>query len=247
MSKRCFITVRKENSNEQVDVEVPGDQPIRTLLPDLLKVLDEPVSLGGKPLQYGLITEKDVLLAEEDTLRDTGIENFETLYLCVLENPKKKSEGEANGEKENKTEGSKPENDTAALVVPDLPIELKGMISPILWAQLSVEEPSLISPSGLIFVLNKNRTVIGRISKNIQIQPDIDLTELDVKQISSRPHAEITCSDGHFILQALRTTNGTFVNGMKLQPEQSWKLRDGDVIQFGFRGVKLIFRAPPIT
>jgi len=242
MPKRCFITIRKKNSNEQIDIEVPGDQPVRIILPDLLKVLDEPVSLGGRPLQYGLMTEKEALLTEEDTLKDAGVENFETLYLCVLEDSGKQSGIEGGDKGEKQIENTNPEKKTAALEMPDLPVELKGLISPILWAQLLIEQPSLISPSGLIFVLNESQTLIGR--KSNESQPDIDLTELDTNLIASRKHAEITYSDGYFTLRALRTTNGTFVNGVRLQPDQLWTIRDGDVIQFGSRGVQLIFRLP---
>jgi len=67
---------------------------------------------------------------------------------------------------------------------------------------------------------------------------------LDVDMRSSRQHAIIQKSGDAFELHALRTTNGTFINGQELPTGQACRLSNRDIIQFGFRGVKLIFRLP---
>lgn len=238
MSKRFFITIRTERSNERVDLEVPGNRSIHDLMPDLLKVLELPATRKGIPLQYSLKTEKDVLLTGEDTLEDAGVENAETLTITLLTD---EAGAPAESEASKSILAEIKSRNTATLAIPpaDLPMERGGVISPIILAQLPIEQPSLISPSGLIFILKKSYTLIGRTSNDNN--PDIDLTELDTGIISSRKHAEITFLDGSFILKALKTTNGTFVNSVELDPDKTWTLKDKDIIQFGFRGVQLMY------
>ena len=56
----------------------------------------------------------------------------------------------------------------------------------------------------------------------------------------SRIHARILEEDGRIYLEDLNSTNGTFKNGLRLQPYEKRKLEEGDEIKFG--SVILIFR-----
>lgn len=56
----------------------------------------------------------------------------------------------------------------------------------------------------------------------------------------SRLHARITLQDGEVCLEDLNSTNGTFKNGLRLQPYEKRRLEEGDEIKFG--KVLLIFR-----
>ena len=47
----------------------------------------------------------------------------------------------------------------------------------------------------------------------------------------SREHARIDCRAGEYFLQDCHSTNGTFLNGKALEPEQMYTLRFGDEIQ----------------
>jgi pSer/pThr/pTyr-binding forkhead associated (FHA) protein len=69
----------------------------------------------------------------------------------------------------------------------------------------------------------------------------VDLTELDSEFAASRRHAEIYREQGHHVLVALKTTNGTFLDGAELHPGERRTLRGGEVIQFGFQGVELMY------
>lgn len=222
MPSRQFITIRVHNSNKQVDLEVPAEEPIREFLPDLIKVINWPEMIKGGEVEYYFTNESDQKLDSSQSLFDLGVENFEMLWINA----------DANGldQKPNEKEAA----DTAVdNMRRDLPL-------PPAWAQIPIEDPSLVSEQGVVFMLGEPPVSIGRKSK--QFTPDIDLTEWDSKLLSSRRHAEITKDGKGFVLQAFNTTNGTFINSSELPAGEKKKLNEGDKIQFGFRGVELIFR-----
>ena len=53
MSNRRFITFKGEDSNEEVDLELPAEITIGKLLPDLIKVLYWPNPSAENPDHYG--------------------------------------------------------------------------------------------------------------------------------------------------------------------------------------------------
>ena len=48
----------------------------------------------------------------------------------------------------------------------------------------------------------------------------------------SRKHAALLFRDDHIWVQDLKSTNGTFVNGERVEQEQEIELHDGDMLQF---------------
>ena len=56
----------------------------------------------------------------------------------------------------------------------------------------------------------------------------------------SRMHARVECRNGHYILTDLNSTNGTYVNGMPLDPNEQIEIEPGDEIRFG--NMKYCFR-----
>ena len=48
----------------------------------------------------------------------------------------------------------------------------------------------------------------------------------------SRKHAALLFRDDHIWVKDLKSTNGTFVNGERVEQEQEIELRDGDMLQF---------------
>jgi len=240
MTARQFVSICPVNSTESIDLEVPLNEPIKTLLPDLLKVLEQPLSLGGKALDYSLKTEDDEVIDENFTFADAKIENFQRLWLIFSKNVIRQDE---DGNVKTATIiGSQISSVDGLQVLPEPPRGLQGLMSPLLWVQLPIEKPSLVSPSGLIFELGDKPMLIGRSSNNSK--PDIDLSELDPELISSREHATIELTDNKAILKTLKPPNGTFVNGVLLDSGDTCDLKDGDAIQFGVTGVKLVFCLP---
>jgi two-component system cell cycle response regulator len=81
----------------------------------------------------------------------------------------------------------------------------------------------LAGPSaGALFVLEQAETVLGRDPGNRIAIPDVGV---------SSNHARIVLINDAFVLEDLRSTNGTFVNGARLETRHA--LADGDRIQLG--------------
>jgi hypothetical protein len=88
--------------------------------------------------------------------------------------------------------------------------------------------------AGKKFPLSNQDANIGRWDADGGIFPDVDLDSDDPEAKVSRRHARISLRDGHYLIQDLGSTNGTFVNrGRRLAPGDSYPLNDGDEIIVG--------------
>ena len=91
----------------------------------------------------------------------------------------------------------------------------------------------LLTPEGkLLVTLEKPTLSIGKKKEEV----DLVLKDASV----SRIHARIVEEDGHVYLEDLNSTNGTFRNGLRMQPYEKKKLDEGDEIRCG--KVVFIFR-----
>ena len=241
LGRRRFVTMRGEYGRDEVDLEMPGDLPAAALLPDLIKALNWPTAEGGQPLRYQLRTESGKVLSDTDTLMDAGVENSDVLWITLAEvgdeadsTPPPVEDYGSLGPDEGPVRGFAP----VAATNPS-PKDRRGTLAPPRSIQLPINEPSLISADGLIFVLGEPPIIIGRAS--LGHQPDIDLTEIDAEVVSSRRHAEILVEEELHILLPKPTTNGTLINGVEITVGEKHILKDGDVIQFGFEGVELTY------
>lgn len=82
---------------------------------------------------------------------------------------------------------------------------------------------------GREYVIRNDATTIGRNGTHIDI---------DDESISRR-HAVIYCRAGHFFVKDMGATNGTMIND-KLFSGKEKVIRDGDVLQLGDVGMKLM-------
>jgi Cyclic nucleotide-binding domain/FHA domain len=102
-------------------------------------------------------------------------------------------------------------------------------------ARQGIEAKAVVShaPSGRIFPLRPSGdTSLGRHDPVTGVTPDVDLSALDPERTVSRRHATISLSEGAFtITETNAATNGTFVNGTKLEPFKPFPLADGDSVQ----------------
>ena len=93
----------------------------------------------------------------------------------------------------------------------------------------------------IAYPLKDGETLIGRFDPVTELNPDVDLTEVDLKRSVSRRHARIVCNEGGYALvEEVGALNGTFVNGSKLVAGQPHPIDDGDHLGVGM--VKLVFR-----
>jgi len=80
------------------------------------------------------------------------------------------------------------------------------------------------------FPITKDVTVIGRPDTATQSYPDV---EIELDDAISRRHAEIRRHDGGYYLVDTMSTNGTRLNGEKVEAYQEYRLDHGDRINLG--------------
>lgn len=87
------------------------------------------------------------------------------------------------------------------------------------------------------------RLLIGRLDEDSTTTLGLDLAPFDGEANGvSRIHAAFSVQDGLAHLEDLESTNGTRINGLTLIPNQPYRLRDGDELEFG--SARLTFRLP---
>jgi pSer/pThr/pTyr-binding forkhead associated (FHA) protein len=90
----------------------------------------------------------------------------------------------------------------------------------------------VVSTGQEIVTAGRSELTIGRTYKNMV--PDIDLGPYGGSKAGvSRRHARLIFRDGRWHVEDLDSTNGTFINGVKVTPHQLSVLSDGDVIRCG--------------
>jgi hypothetical protein len=226
MTQRLFITLGSRRRKDRLLLELPGNQPIQALIPDLVQVV------GWKELAdvprdaFFLETDEGERLPDGQTLKDAGVTNSDLLFLSHREvqpaSAKTAAEKAAAGAVVAKPETAENAAATAR-------------------AQEILQQPHLMGPRGLVFLLSRSPVTIGRSGKGST--PDIDLAEWDSKMVISRRHAVIEKVKEGLAIKPEKTTNGTFINGVEVPAGESRILRDGDKIHFGFKGLELMFKA----
>ncbi len=116
----------------------------------------------------------------------------------------------------------------------------------IIWLSLQHAQPELFASTFRVdaflnhpkksFHLLGNKNIIGRRDDKRKIYPDIDLSPIDERKITSREHAIIILVEdnpAYYTIQDLRSANGTYLNGKKLISEEQYRLKDGDILEFG--------------
>jgi len=96
-------------------------------------------------------------------------------------------------------------------------------------------------PSGRIFPLRPVAdTSIGRHDPVTGVTPDVDLSALDADRTVSRRHAMIRATgDGLTLSETNVQTNGTFLNGNRIEALQHYPLRQNDTLQFALVPLRL--------
>lgn len=100
----------------------------------------------------------------------------------------------------------------------------------------------------IAFVLPSERA-LTRIGKHHNQQSvDIDLSGLPDADIVSRLHVQIYCDGTNYFIEDLGSSNGSFLNGKRLQPGQSYPLSLSDRLDLGQGGkVSFVVRQQPTT
>lgn len=104
-----------------------------------------------------------------------------------------------------------------------------------------VHQPDLVTGLDLpeIRLSQTKVTAIGR-------QPGVHIL-IDQGSVSRR-HAEINYADGRYLLRDLGSTNGTFINDVRIVPQSIHVLKPGDMLRFGkFVSFKFVVRPHKTT
>ncbi len=97
----------------------------------------------------------------------------------------------------------------------------------------------IVQTGDIMPLKDKKRYILGRTDETVV--PDVDLSPYDgIKNGVSRVHAEITLDhESRVFLTDLNSTNGTWVNGLRIEKQNQVPLNHGDVISLG----KLVVQA----
>jgi pSer/pThr/pTyr-binding forkhead associated (FHA) protein len=106
-------------------------------------------------------------------------------------------------------------------------------------AQLRIEVEGL--PDQPIFLEIEESVVFGRGNPATAITPYLDLTPYEAqKKGVSREHLALTKEGNTLKVADLDSTNGTFLNGIRLYPHQPRILRSGDQLVLGQLALKIL-------
>jgi pSer/pThr/pTyr-binding forkhead associated (FHA) protein len=99
------------------------------------------------------------------------------------------------------------------------------------------------SPEPIYLGLNHREIVLGRRDPATGALPDVDLTPFAGYRMGvSRRHSQIRHSEeGHLDVFDLGSSNGTFLNGRRLEAHYPYRLRDGDKLALGQIVIRVYF------
>jgi predicted component of type VI protein secretion system len=102
------------------------------------------------------------------------------------------------------------------------------------------------SQSKTMSVPIQDRMVVGRGGAGEGDAPDLDFTSYNAASLGmSRNHAVFTYREDALYIEDLNSTNGTRINGFTIPPERSYRLRNGDELEFGSLRVSVrVMRVP---
>jgi hypothetical protein len=100
----------------------------------------------------------------------------------------------------------------------------------------------LLESGQIISVPDRNEFTLGRISEKQPIMPDIDLSDYDAFDHGvSRLHAVIRLTDGEATVMDLGSSNGSYLNGVRLIPNTESPLQQDDVLSLGKLKMQIFF------
>lgn len=141
------------------------------------------------------------------------------------------------------------ENPDGSKFCDDCGASLEGAAEAVSEEESEEEEPPetptgvaklVVQGTGTEYILDKDVIEMGRQSPADGIFPDVDLTDEDIDAYISRRHARIVRKDDGFIFEDVGSSNGSFINNVRIAPGVQQFLNEGDTIRLGKTMLSLI-------
>ena len=106
------------------------------------------------------------------------------------------------------------------------------------WISLHLMDSGKILP-----LASRNEFTLGRLSEGQPIMPDIDLTPYQAYASGvSRLHAVVKRDASRVVVMDLGSSNGTYVNGRRINPHVEEPLSHGDILALGKLKIQVLLR-----
>jgi hypothetical protein len=124
--------------------------------------------------------------------------------------------------------------DDKTLSLRDLIFETKSSIGTALLRQQATIFMTLADTDVVFPVFLTGRVIVGRCDSDTSEPVDVDLTPYSAREMGvSRRHAALYRTSSVLSVVDLGSHNGTYLNGLRLLPQQPRLLRSGDEVAFG--------------
>ncbi|MFN8371491.1 MAG: FHA domain-containing protein [Anaerolineae bacterium] len=135
------------------------------------------------------------------------------------------------------------ENKTVATAPTARPVETARTGGTVFEAQMQLRVEIPGAPAPIVLNPTEERELLfGRLDATANIVPDIDFTPHAAYQLGiSRKHASVVLKTRQLYIKDLRSSNGTFVNNIRLVPFELYPLRNGDEVKLGQLVIKVFF------
>jgi hypothetical protein len=108
------------------------------------------------------------------------------------------------------------------------------------WASLHLLDSGQILPLG-----DRTEFTLGRVSEAQPIMPDIDLTPYQAYANGvSRLHAVLKREGKRVFVMDLGSSNGTYLNGIRLTPNVDQTINHGDMLALGKLKIQILLKNP---
>lgn len=101
----------------------------------------------------------------------------------------------------------------------------------------------LVDSSQVVYLSGRSEYTLGRVAGSQAALPDVDLSPFDAYgQGVSRIHAAVRVAGARVSIVDLGSSNGTRINGQKLNPQTEYPLNHGDIIALGKLKIQFLYR-----
>ena len=122
-------------------------------------------------------------------------------------------------------------------------LEFKLLLGNALFRENACLVLQLVESDARLTITPDKETLFGRFDPDGNNPSQVDLSPYGGRKKGvSRIHAAIYRSKHTLSLADLGSSNGTFLNGERLRPQQTRVLRDGDEVRFGGLAAKIYYR-----